>query len=402
MENRNLTFYPDESLESCLLRLCQHQGYERFTHFAEECLCRFLEQNEAVSGALPKELERINVYHAQSSHQLRVRVLRQLETDLQLEPFSILKLALTRSDTHLSPDQRAVHRMGVDFPLAMLRMNNTPVCPQCLRHRAYIRQRWELLPYTACHFHGRELLHQCPECGKSCDFKYSEDITHCDCGFDFRNAQTKPANEASLWLSTILVVTKAEGYCLSDLDISARFGFLSWFLRSRAESDIDIQWFYNYCREWPENFKVELKDAMAKADQTRMKPWQQTSLDDVLGTTLRDCSRLPYRDFKRNIVLSALFEGLLSAVSVPTSKTGGLGDVLVSVLDAAALLSCSTNRIYLLYEQGEVKLATRVSLHSKLPSYQPAFTLSSIVDTRLALLGTAFNSSANDCAQGGL
>ncbi|MBD1388390.1 MULTISPECIES: TniQ family protein [Echinimonadaceae] len=402
MENRNIALYPDESLESCLLRLGQHQGYDRFAHFAEECLCRFLEENEAVSGALPRELQRINVYHAQSSHQLRVRVLRQLEADLQLEPFSILKLALTRSDTHFSPEQRAVHRMGVDFPQAVLRTNNTPVCPQCLRHSPYSRQRWELLPYTACHIHGCELLHRCPECGKSCDFKYSEDITHCDCGFDFRDAQTKPANEASLWLSTILVVTEAEGYCLNDLDISARFGFLSWFLRSRSESDIDILGFYDYCREWPKNFRSELKEAIAKADQTRMKPWQQTSLDDVLGATLRDCLRLPYRDFKRNIVLSVLFDELLSAVSVPTSKSGGLGDVLVSVLDAAALLSCSTNRIYQLYEQGELKLATKVSLHSKLPSYQPAFTLRSILDTRLALLGTALNSSTNDCGQGGL
>lgn len=54
--------YPDESLESFLLRLSKYQGYERFSHFAEDIWQSTIQQHQAISGAFPFELSRINIY----------------------------------------------------------------------------------------------------------------------------------------------------------------------------------------------------------------------------------------------------------------------------------------------------------------------------------------------------
>ncbi len=38
-----------------------------------------MEQHEAIAGAFPLELSRVNIYHAQTTSQMRVRVLIDLE-----------------------------------------------------------------------------------------------------------------------------------------------------------------------------------------------------------------------------------------------------------------------------------------------------------------------------------
>lgn len=92
--NTDIQLYPDESLESFLLRLSQEQGYERFSHFAEDIWFDTLDQHKAIPGAFPLELNRINIYHAQTTSQMRVRVLIHLENQLKLNNFGALRLAL--------------------------------------------------------------------------------------------------------------------------------------------------------------------------------------------------------------------------------------------------------------------------------------------------------------------
>lgn len=51
--NTDIQLYSDESLESFLLRLSQEQGYERFSHFAEDIWFDTMDQHEAIAGAFP-------------------------------------------------------------------------------------------------------------------------------------------------------------------------------------------------------------------------------------------------------------------------------------------------------------------------------------------------------------
>lgn len=115
----DIQLYPDESLESFLLRLSQEQGYERFSHFAEDIWFDTMDQHEAIVGAFPLELTRVNIYHAQTSSQMRVRVLIHLESQLRLNNFGVLcLLALSYSKAQFSPEYKAVHRCGSDYPFA--------------------------------------------------------------------------------------------------------------------------------------------------------------------------------------------------------------------------------------------------------------------------------------------
>ncbi len=73
-----IELYPDETLESFVLRLSNYQGYERFAHFAEDIWRDTLLQHEAIPGGFSFELSRVNLYKAQTTSQMRVRVSLEL------------------------------------------------------------------------------------------------------------------------------------------------------------------------------------------------------------------------------------------------------------------------------------------------------------------------------------
>lgn len=390
MDSDKFEYYSDESLESCLLRLSHYQGFERFSHFAEEMLFRFLDENETVSGALPFDLDRINIYHAQVSRQMRVRAIRQLEFDLALPPFQILRLALTHSNADFSPDLRGVHRLGVDYPQAMLRKHHTPVCPQCLAQAGYIRQSWQFIPYQSCHIHHCDLLAKCPECQRSIDYQHSENITYCDCGYPFSQAQTVVSDDAkqtvARWLSGCdvpLLHSSAD-----TLSISERYGFLLWYVqRYGDEDDLSLAVFVEFCRDWQQTLLAETEAMAIDCDVKRVRSWRETRFEEVFGTLLKGCSKLPNKGLGNNIVLATVVRALAQVVSKPSrSKSGDIGDILLNLLEASAILSCSTEEVYRLYQHGEIKAAVRPKIHTKLASYQSAFTLCSVIETKVALM----------------
>jgi hypothetical protein len=394
MDCTNFEFYPNESLESCLLRLSQYKGFEQFAHFAEETLYRFLDEHETVSGALPSELKRINIYHAQVSRQMRVRVIKHLETELQLPRFQILRLALTSSNTTFSPDLKAVHRSGFDYPRIMLRKQNIPVCPECLAEDSYMRQQWHLIPYQACHIHQCELLHKCPECNRSIDYLDDEIIGGCICGYSYVEAQTKDSCDTDLLISKWLIDQKQTLPNLpNSMSISERYGFLLWYTNRYVKNDeSNLEGFVEYCRLWQSQIDVELKQLLMDGDLKRIKPWQKTYFEEIFGTLLKDCRRLPHRELGRNVALRAILLGLSDLIdNNRASKSGGIGDVLLSVLDASTLMSCSTDEVYKLYETGEIKASIRPPIHTKLGTYQSVFTLKSIIETKMALMSAEAN-----------
>lgn len=383
----DIQLYPDESLESFLLRLSQEQGYERFSHFAQDIWFDTIDQYEAIAGAFPLELNRINIYHAQTTSQMRVRVLIHLENQLRLNNFGALRLALSHSKAQFSSQYKAVHRFGVDYPYAFLRKRFTPICPLCIDEAPYIRQQWQFISHQACEHHVCKLVHHCPECKSRLEYQSTESISQCECGFELRNSPVEDAPEAEVlvaqWLSGN--DSKPLGLLTVEMTLSERYGFLLWYVNRYGDiENISFESFIEYCGAWPTPLWQDLDALKEKAELVRVKDWKKTFFNEVFGALLKDCCQLPSRQLERNSVLTqvlAYFTKLMA--TLPSSSKGNVGDVLLSPLEVSTLLSCTTDEVYRLYEFGEIKAAIRPRMHTKIASHESAFTLRSVIETKL-------------------
>ncbi|MEZ8106617.1 TniQ family protein [Vibrio cortegadensis] len=383
----DIQLYPDESLESFLLRLSHEQGYERFSHFAEDIWFDTMDQHEAIPGAFPLEINRVNIYHAQTTSQMRVRVLIHLENQLRLNNFGVLRLALSHSKAQFSSEYKAVHRFGVDYPYAFLRKRFTPICPLCIGEAPYIRQQWHLIPHQVCAHHSCKLIHHCPECNSRFEYQHSESISQCECGFELRNSLVEDAAEAEYLVARWLSGNDSTplGLMKSEKTLSERYGFLLWYVNRYGDIDnISFESFVEYCRSWPTALSQDLDALKEKAELVRIKDWKKTFFNEAFGSLLKDCRHLPSRGLNRNVVLTEVLHYLTELVTDnPVSSKGSIADVLLSPLEASTLLSCATDEVYRLYEFGEIKAAIRPRMHTKIASHESAFTLRSIVETKL-------------------
>ncbi len=250
----DIQLYLDESLESFLLRLSQEQGYERFSHFAEDIWFDTMDQHEAIAGAFPLELNRVNIFHAQTTSQMRVRVLIHLENQLKLNNFGVLRLALSHSKAQFSSQYKAVYRFGSDYPYTFLRKIFTPICPLCIDEAPYIRQQWQLISHQACEHHGCKLVHHCPECKSRLEYQSTESISQCECGFELRNSPVEDAPEAELLIAQWLSGndSKPLGLLTGEMTLSERYGFLLWYVNRYGDiDDLSFESFIEYCGAWP-------------------------------------------------------------------------------------------------------------------------------------------------------
>ncbi|CAE6918262.1 hypothetical protein ACOMICROBIO_NCLOACGD_02580 [Vibrio sp. B1ASS3] len=388
----DIQLYPDESLESFMLRLSQEQGYERFSHFAEDIWFETLNQHEAITGAFPLELNRVNIYHAQTTSQMRVRVLIHLENQLKLINFGVLRLALSHSKAQFSPQYKAVHRFGVDYPYAFLRKRFTPICPLCIDEAPYIRQQWQFISHQVCEHHGCKLVHHCPECKSRLEYQSTDSINQCECGFELRNSLVEDAPEAEILVARWLLGndSKPLGLLTGEMTLSERYGFLLWYVNRYGDiDDLSFESFVEYCSAWPTALWQDLDTLKEKAELVRVKDWKKVFFNEAFGDLLKDCRQLPSRQLSHNIVLAqvlAYFTKLMA--TVPSSAKGNIGDVLLSPIEASTLLSCTTDEVYRLYEFGEIKAAIRPRMHTKIASHESAFTLRSAIETKLTRMSS--------------
>ncbi|MBT2917642.1 TniQ family protein [Vibrio anguillarum] len=385
--NTDIQLYPNESLESFLLRLSQEQGYERFSHFAQDIWFDTMDQHEAIAGAFPLELNRINIYHAQTTSQMRVRVLIHLENQLRLNNFGALRLALSHSKAQFSSQYKAVHRFGVDYPYAFLRKRFTPICPLCIDEAPYIRQQWQFISHQACEHHACKLVHHCPECKSRLEYQSTESINQCECGYDLRNSPLEDAPEAEVLVAQWLSGNNSKPLRLlkAEMTISERYGFLLWYVNRYGDiENISFESFIEYCGAWPTPLWQDLDALKEKAELVRVKDWKKMFFNEAFGALLKDCRQLPSRQLSRNAVLTQVlvyFTKLMA--TLPSSAKGNIGDVLLSPLEASTLFSCTTDEVYRLYEFGEIKAAIRPRMHTKIASHESAFTLRSVIETKL-------------------
>ena len=68
--------YPDEALESYLLRLASDNSYNGYSELADILWQWLAEQDHDLEGALPLELSKVDVYHARQASSFRIRALK--------------------------------------------------------------------------------------------------------------------------------------------------------------------------------------------------------------------------------------------------------------------------------------------------------------------------------------
>ncbi|MBY6094671.1 TniQ family protein [Ferrimonas balearica] len=381
----------DESFECYLLRLAQENGFESYRVFSAVVHEWLMEQDHRAAGAFPRSLGLLNVYHANRSSSLRVRAIQLLQHLSRSQELPLLKLAVMHSSATFGNRRAAVFRDGIDIPRSFLRHKGIPICPECLNEQSYVRQHWHLKPYVACHKHGIELVSHCPGCGGLLDYQESELITHCDCGFDLRFAERKSAKPEALELSTLVAGESVAGngspLAVTE-NLSVRYGALLWFesfTDSRLEEPETFIEVVGFFETWPQGLMEELEQRRDRAEQWLVKGYNRTFFREVYGDLLLDARKLPMRDIGRNFVLKAIVDYLNELVRVkPLSKQANIADVLLSLVEAAALLSSNVEAVYRLYQGGFLSLAIRPKGGTKLEPQTPAFRLRDVMELRLA------------------
>ncbi|OLQ81485.1 hypothetical protein BIT28_14415 [Photobacterium proteolyticum] len=390
--------YPDESLESFLIRLCECNGFESFQLLSGALWEWLVDNDHQAAGALPRQLSQINLYHSKHSSGFRLRAFQLLDSLFDSDARPLMQHALLHSAVTFSPRLAALFRYGIHIPLCFIRSSYTPVCPTCLAESPYIRQYWHFKPYQSCHHHGVSMLFRCPACQEALNYQQSEQTLYCHCGYDLRDAGTESAPPESIVISQLVV----EGETQNALSITNWLGALLWHSRIKhnqiahnefgePEFDQAVEYFSN----WPEAFVRDLEEVVSQAEVKLVKGFNHTRFSDVFGELLVSSRKLPSRDLRQNFVLKAVLDFLQELVrDNPKTKEANIADLKLTVLEAAALLTTSIEQVYRLYEEGYLQSVTRLKLHSKLSSNDAVFFLRHVMELRWS--GMASDYSTND------
>lgn len=390
--------YSDEALESFLIRLCEANGFDSFQLLSGAMRDYLIDTDHQAAGALPRELCQINLYHAKHSSGFRIRAFELLDSLFDSDARPLVKQALLRSAVTFSPNLSSVFRNGIHIPRCFIRNRYTPICSKCLQESPYFRQYWQFQPYQACHFHGIDLLFNCPLCHATLDYQKSELITHCECGFDLRDASIRDASADNIALSKLVV----EGERLEAQSITSWLGALLWFIRIHKGMISDSKWgepdisgAVEYFASWPISLEQELKKMADSADMKLVKAFNHSDFSEVFGDLLFASRKLPSSDLRQNFILKAIIEFLHKLVrDNPKSKVANIGDLKLTVPETAALLTTSTEQVYRLYEEGYLQSSTRFKLHSKLTPNYAVFFLRHVIELRASGMASDYSTNA--------
>lgn len=337
------TPYPDETIESYLLRLSQDNGYLGFADMADILWDWLVTQDHELEGAFSNELQSVDVYKASQSSNFRVRALRLVAQLAGVEASELLNLCWLRSNTQFGVIT-AVARSGLLVPRQLLRKSNIPVCTECLKQEVYVPYLWHLKVYKACHKHNRQLTKICRQCNTEIDYGVSEAFLECECGAAIK--QGPKASQADLKLASALTST-------ADAKL---VGLMAWFSQWQSISFDDDEFselFVSYFSNGLSGFQDELSNIAELAKIKQLRPFNHTPFNDVFGSLLKDSKLACAGSQGYNTVQLAIIAFLTKLVEQnPKKKHPNLSDLLISMLDAAVILGTNTEQVFRLYEEG--------------------------------------------------
>lgn len=176
-----VSVYPDEGLHGYLLRVSEHNFYERL-HWTTA-------------------LANISSAENKSAFMLMAEQAEDIARVTGGNPDVLASMGYTGS---IFKGERMVTGFGgMKLPAISIEYKTPKVCPDCLLETPYIRQVWDLSMLTVCPHHGTRLVNTCPDCDKPITWNRAN-VESCDCGGDFSFAQSMPASEPMVGLSRII------------------------------------------------------------------------------------------------------------------------------------------------------------------------------------------------------
>jgi len=374
----------DESLESYLIRLSIENCYEELGTLIAAIVVAYPELNKVFEGALPSDVESINLCFANTSSDKRYRALIELASLIGVKNNLIQNLTTFRSPQQFSSKYQAVVHQGILIPRLFLRKKEVPVCVDCLQAEQYIRQIWHYAPYQVCHIHKKTLLHKCPKCNVLIDYKAFFHISNCGCGFDLRdNVEPQKLNVNLLKISTLIAGdTKDVPEVFRGKSVSQRFGTLLWWYlkdnnRSKSEDDY-LNGFIKYFANWPNSLWDELNQKSEKSEVLAVTDFNNRNFSDVFGKLLINSFRLPSSNFDENFILCEIVSWIHTTFN--TFKNNNLGFLKLNLFEAAVLLNISTQEVVRLIEFGALKTTIRLKSKEKISPYSAIFRLQDVFE----------------------
>lgn len=366
--------YPDEALESYLLRLARDNSYDGYSELADILWQWLAEQDHELEGALPLELSKVDVYHAKQASSFRIRALKLVAQLADVNAGDILALAWRRSNFKFG-NLAAVSRNELTIPLELLRTDNIPVCIKCLSESSCIPFYWHLKPYKACHKHKTQLTTHCKECHNSIDYRASEAFLECSCGYKLTSSEQ--LNDADFKIASALASNNSPKI----------MGLLSWFAKVKQldVSDADFnRTFVDYFSTWPESLTVELNLLTNNARLKQLNPFNKTKFNSVYGNVIRD-AQIASTSNRKNKVIDEVINYFIELIdSNPKTKHPNIADLLLCTFDAAVLLNTTTEQVYRLHQEGFLNCAYPQKKHEQLRADSHVFYLRQVIELQQA------------------
>ncbi|WP_062569903.1 TniQ family protein [Pseudoalteromonas arabiensis] len=366
--------YPDEALESYLLRLASDNSYNGYSELADILWQWLAEQDHDLEGALPLELSKVDVYHARQASSFRIRALKLVAQLADVNAGDILALAWRRSNFKFG-NLAAVSRNELTIPLELLHTDNIPVCIECLSESPYIPFYWHLKPYKACHKHKMQLTSQYRECHKLIDYRASEAFLECGCGCKLTSSEQ--LNDADFKIASALASSNSQKIV----------GLVSWFAKAKQldVSDADFNCaFVDYFSTWPDGFTVELDLLTNNARLKQLNPFNKTKFNSVYGDLIRD-GQIAATSNRKNRVIDEIINYFVELVdSNPKAKHPNIADLLFCTFDAAVLLNTTIEQVYRLHQEGFLNCAYPQKKHEQLRADSHVFYLRQVIELQQA------------------
>lgn len=366
--------YPDEALESYLLRLARDNSYNGYSELADILWQWLAEQDNELEGALPLALSKVDVYHARQASSFRIRALKLVAQLADVNAGDILALAWRRSNFKFG-NLAAVSRNELAIPLELLRTYNIPVCIKCLSESSHIPFYWHLKPYKACHKHKSQLVTRCKECHDLIDYRASEAFLECVCGCKITNSEQ--LNDADFKIAIALASSNSQKIV----------GLISWFAKVKQldVSDADFNSaFVDYFNTWPESLTTELDLLTNNARLKQLNPFNKTKFSSVYGDLIRD-GQIAATSNRKNKVIDEIISYFVELVdSNPKAKHPNIGDLLLCTFDAAVLLNTTTEQVYRLHQEAFLNCAYSQKKHEQLRADSHVFYLRQVIELQQA------------------
>lgn len=366
--------YPDEALESYLLRLARDNSYDGYRELADILWQWLAEQDHELEGALPLELIKVDVYHARQASSFRIRALKLVAQLADVNAGDILELACRRSNFKFG-NLAAVSRNELTIPLELLRTDYIPLCIECLAESSYIPFYWHLKPYKACHKHKTQLTTHCGECHNLIDYRAFEAFLECSCGCKLTSSEQ--LNDADFKIA----------FALASSNSQKIVGLISWFAKVKQldVSDADFnRAFVDYFSTWPDSFTAELDLLTNNARLKQLNPFNKTKFNSVYGNVIRD-AQIAATSNRKNKVLDEIINYFVELVDGnPKAKHPNIADLLLCTFDAAVLLNTTTEQVYRLHQEGFLNCAYPQKKHERLRADSHVFYLRQVIELQLA------------------